>query len=312
MESGAWKLDDELLYGAWNTKMKSLLMPCVEGASVLSWDDLHMVMGTVVQMDQNVLSISAMIFHPYGGFEEADSKLNHDIQIDDLQDRAICIKPGCQITCVGKGIRDDGQKKLHLAADTLILHRPDFSADFSWDAIHLYCGAFGGWSQALCWLSKTRQGTVCSREIFVDHDSDVMQCWAQKFALKFATLPIGKIKVWDAAPKAGFLGAIEDRSWMHAVFSQVNLLMTASPPCVSWSRGGKKRGLQCQEGWSFVESIFNGFLTQACILTFECADDFPQHPEARMVFELLEFLGFKKIWDQIVTLHQLSDCFRTR
>ena len=292
--------------------MKSLLTPCADASPVLSWDDTHLIVGTVVNMNSNVFSISAMTFHPYGGFQVAEPDMTYDVEVDDLHARAISMKPGCQTICMGKGTLDAAQKKLRLDQDALILHRPEFSADFGWDAVHLFCGAFGGWSQAIKWMSRTKLGIVVGREIFIDYDRDVMECWAQKYGAKYGTLPLGKIKIWDAALKVGLLGPIDDRSWMHTLFTQVNLIQTASPPCVSWSRGGKKRGIQCTEGWAFVDSILNGFFTQACILTFECADEFRLHPESKLVCELLLFFGYKKIWEQVVTLHNLSDCFRTR
>ena len=131
-----------------------------------------------------------------------------------------------------------------------MIHRPEFSLDFGREAVHLFCGAFGGWSQALRWMPKSAIGITVGR-IFIDHDVDVMSCWPRKFDEPYYQhLPISKVKIWDAADIVGswVIGPVADRTWLHQMFAQVNLLITASPPCVSWSKGGRRKGVQCQEG----------------------------------------------------------------
>ena len=122
------------------------------------------------------------------------------------------------MTCLGVGCYFPEIRSIQFEKEYQILHRPEFSEDFGWEAGHMFCGAFGGWSQALKWISKTSLGTVVGREIFLDHDVDVMDCWAEKYGRPYVKLPLSKIKVWDAAAKFGILG---DRSWLHALTTQV-------------------------------------------------------------------------------------------
>ena len=138
-----------------------------------------------------------------------------------------------------------------------------------------------------------------------------MDAWAQKHQTQVHILPLRKLKVWDANKRVGILGPVGDHIAWHLLFPQVNLLFTASPPSIGCSLGGKKRGLQCEDGWAFVQAVMDAFYIQACILTLECANEFKRHPILESFSIFLHF-GFRRIGDQVVTYHQLSDCLRTR
>ena len=305
-------LADDLLGGPWKKKMKGLLSPLGMETPVLQWDELSMVVGVVRDLENDVIRSALLPFVPHKGFDQNGPSVPYELIIPDWKASPITFKPGSCITCLGSAVHKPDENRLIFAGKTQILYRPDFSTDFGWDATHLFCGAFEGWSQAFHFLPRTALGVAIGREVFVDLDEDVMMTWSEKHRTPYSRLPIDKVKIWNAAGKQGLLGDVADRSILNAIFSQVNALVTASPPCVSWSKGGKQKGLECEPGWSFIEAVKMSFFMQACILTLECSDEFPRHPQAKLVFGVLSLLGFRRIWDQVVTYHQLADCFRTR
>ena len=312
MDTSVWRLNDELLSGTWNQKMRSLLSACDDSPSVIRWENVCLAMGEAVQVQNDFIIVDQVCFQAFRGFDWANEKKEYQWHIPDLCDRSMNVRPGCHIIGLGQALHKESQRTLVFEPGMQLLFRPEFSEDFGWDALHLFSGGFGGWSQALGWLPKTPLGLTVGREIFVDHDADVMAVWEQKYKIQAKALPIEKMKVWDATLKVGLLGDVKDPSIMHTLTTQVNLLCTASPPCVSWSRGGKQRALQCEEGWAFIDGIVCAFRAQACVLTLECADEFKKDPQAKLVLGLLDFLGYRRIWDQIVTYHHVADCFRTR
>ena len=292
--------------------MKGLLTAFEDNTPVLTWDSIHMIVGNVLEVADTKIIMEPLLFQRYRGFVTDSKGSPFDVHVPDLKDRSLKPRFGCQITCYGRGQFDKTNRSILYAEDSVLIHRPEFSTDFGWEAAHLFCGAFGGWTQALKRLPKTTLGVTVGREMFLDHDADVMECWERKYDEKCITLPTTKVRIWDASDTAGFLGPVADKSWLHHMFTQINLLCTASPPCVSWSKGGLAKGLQCSEGWAFIEAIEAAFCSQACILTFECADDFQPHPQAKLVLGVLSLLGFRRIWDQVVTLHNMADMYRNR
>ena len=292
--------------------MKNILTGFQDNEVLLHWDDLLMLTGAVTQIVDTKVQATLLPFKAYRGFVEKDYSATYEIYLPDLPQRSTGIQKGCLITCIGEGTFCHSNREIFFNEGANILFRPDFSEDFGWDALRLFSGAFCGWSQALNWLQKTPLGIKVSSEIFVDNDQDIMDTWAEKHKTCVYTLPFKKVPIWNVARNVALLGNVNNRTALHMVKSQVNLLLSASPPCISWSMGGKRRGLSCKDGWAFIDAVLNAFYVQACILTFECADEFVKHPHAKLIFDFLAFLGFKRIWDQVVTYHHLADCFRNR
>ena len=198
-----------------------------------------------------------------------------------------------------------------LQKDSYLVPRLELNGALAWNTTHLFSGAFGGWSQAFHWLERNERLILIDREIFVDNDEQMMEIWNQNNESPYVRLPLTKVKVWDAEKKLGVLGDIKNRSIMLSIDARTNHIATVSPPCITWSTGGKGSGLSHEHGWAFIEAIIQCFFMQRDIICFECADAFKKHKHSELVEKLLTLLGFRCVWEQVCPYHQLGDCFRT-
>lgn len=76
----------------------------------------------------------------------------------------------------------------NFSIDSTVHFRPELDCNFGWGCTHLYCGAFGGWNQAVEWIPNAGVGFSPGRHIFVDncevitdlrsvkHDVQVLKC----------------------------------------------------------------------------------------------------------------------------------------
>ena len=172
-------------------------------------------------------------------------------------------------------------------------------------------GGFGGWSQAIRWMDRTHE--VClGQEIFVDRDPLIMSIWDVKHGSKHRQLPLTGDKAWSPTKQLGLCGCISDASLIDACRSQANLITTMSPPCQSWSRGGRGLGLGDSNGRAFLEALFQAFSLQTIAIAAECADDLAVHPHFKVIKALANALGYRLVWDQITTYQQMTSHARSR
>ena len=89
-------------------------------------------------------------------------------------------------------------------------------------------------------------------------------------------------------------------------------MLTLSPPCPSWSRGGKHSGLATDEGFCFLDAIEHVARVRPALAIFECSDGIEAHPHWRVLSAALQLAGYHKVWSQDVAIHQLTSNYRTR
>ena len=89
-------------------------------------------------------------------------------------------------------------------------------------------------------------------------------------------------------------------------------MMTLSPPCPSWSKGGKHSGLATDEGFCFLDAVEHMSRVRPIIALFECSDGIEAHPHWRVLSAALQLAGYKQAWSQDVAIHQLTGNYRTR
>ena len=88
--------------------------------------------------------------------------------------------------------------------------------------------------------------------------------------------------------------------------------MTLSPPCPSWSRGGKHSGLATDEGFCFLDAIEHVSRVRPVLALFECSDGLEAHHHWRVISAAMQLAGYRKVWSQDVAIHQLTCNHRTR
>lgn len=117
-------------------------------------------------------------------------------------------------------------------------------------AVHLFSGSFCGWSQALEAIGKFEQFQHVSQQIYVDSDPRTMQNWANQFVKPVHFGPTPPEHPWCPSSHVGICTPVNDCTLCHQVRVRTNLVGTASPPCVTWSKAGRAQGLNSAAGYS--------------------------------------------------------------
>ena len=311
MVDDALNAADQLLSGVWKDKMRNILTGIARESTILQWNDDMVFVGDVASMGLNQFTIRPWSFQVGKGFQQTEPLSEITVKMISHVPFKRDFLQGETVVCMGKGWMQ-GETTVCLQKEAYVVPRPELAKDLSWSVTHFFCGAFGGWSQAVRWLEKEEGVIAIDREIFLDNSEEVMNTWSRNHNLAFVRAPLTKVKVWSLDRKAGILADVQDRTLMFAVDIRSNHLSTISPPCVTWSRGGKGSGLQNENGWVFIETILQNFRLQVNCMLMECADEFKSHPHACLVEKLLHLLGFRRVWEQISSFHLLSDCLRNR
>ena len=219
--------------------------------------------------------------------------------------------PGMWIGLVAKpGNRLDNE--CIMADDkVLIWNISSYNEAFAWQASHLFSGAYEGWLRAMWWLQNARIGLVFSSHTSVDWNHDVMQTWSANHRKDFLCCPIA-VDYNPADVYVGIQADINDETLVRATSHKTNLIMTLSPPCPSWSRGGKHSGLASDEGFCFLDAIDHVGKVRPILALFECSDGLEAHPHWRALSAAMQLAGYTKIWSQDVAMHQITSNHRTR
>ena len=183
--------------------------------------------------------------------------------------------------------------------------------NLAWNVSHLFSGAYEGWLRSMCWLQQANVGQAFATHTSIDWCPDVMKTWAYNHNKEFWCGPI-KETYNPADTYNGILANICDPSILRASTNKSNLVLTLSPPCPSWSKGGKNSGLATEEGFLFLDAIQHVARSRPVLALFECSDGIEAHPHWRALSAGLQLAGYVKLWSQDVAIHQLTGNHRTR
>ena len=267
------------------------------------------VAGDVAGFGEDWVDLHALRFEPKHGFKCHSDDFLVKVVFDGMLDRCLHFCTGIQIICAGVNTSVD--PSTIILKNAQVCFRPEFEPTLPWDVVHMFCGAFSGWSQAARWLDGNK--TMClGQEIFIDNDPQVMQLWNIKHSATYRTLPLDYKTAWCHAKHVGLCGSISEPSIMGACRSQVNVITTMSPPCQSWSKGGRRAGLDDQNGEAFLDALIAAFSLQTLGIAAECADDIVSHEHFKVVKALAHALGYVLVWDQVTPYHVMTTHARSR
>ena len=182
---------------------------------------------------------------------------------------------------------------------------------FAWNVSHIFSGAYEGWLRAMWWLQQANLGHAFASHTSVDWCPEVMKTWSFNHGRDHLKCPI-PVAFDSTEVFNGILADVSDRTLLRATSHKLNLMMTLSPPCPSWSRGGKHSGLANDEGFCFLDSIEHLAKVRPILALFECSDGLEAHPHWRALSAALQLAGYRKIWSQDLAIHQLTGNHRTR
>ena len=158
-----------------------------------------------------------------------------------------------------------------------IWNLPQLDKHLAWNASHLFAGAYEGWLRAMWWLQQANLGYSFATHTSVDWSADVLMSWSFNHGHKVRQIPIGA----DYNPQETFTGIhadISEVTLLRATSHKSNLVMTLSPPCPSWSRGGRHSGLATDEGFCFLDATQHITRVRPLLAIFECSDGIEAHP----------------------------------
>lgn len=178
--------------------------------------------------------------------------------------------------------------------------------------VHLFCGAFHGWAQALKFLELTCGVIRSETSISIDWDGNVCALAADN---NQAVLILPPWKELGAPITKDVVIACDVASsiWLGAVRTKMNVVWTISFPCPPYSKAkGKGPGLDAVDGKPILHVIGHARKTQPCMLLLENVDSFYDHPHARLIFSLFKWAGYRVTWMQKHDLAPLTDAHRCR
>lgn len=288
----------------------------VESISAPTWtlrlDDKVCIAGVVTAISGDTLSAGLFQFLPHRGFvDAADLRTNYDVVIPRMTERPANLFVGAHVICVGC-ITSSSSSKIVFTETVAVGIRPEFISDMTWSALHLFSGSFSGWTQAAKWISNNVTGVAIGQEIELDAAVEVANAWIADGEGQVLTCPLSPFGAWMPAAKIRVLGQVKDLSVLNLCQHQVNLMVTLSPPCQSWSKGGRLTGLHSLNGIAFVDGLVLAFCSQAILILAECVDELNSHQHFPVIKFIASALGYKMAWTQIASLHKISPHSRNR
>ena len=293
----------------WAAKAKGVFAGLHAGPGVL-WDDVAILAGVFTGSLSDALMIDLGHFAPMKGFL-MEPAVPSTISIPGLQDRALSFHVGDEIICCGR-IQQQSTTSWKADSQVTLTKRPVFEAAAAWDFLHLFSGAFNGWEQAVNQIAQHVCTFRIGAQVCVDFDAEVTQIWIERYRKPSHVGPLLPRRAFEFHPHAFVHTKIFDHTILHLLAPQVNLYLTASPPCQPWSRGGRSAGLACPEGWAFADAIRTAIAGQPHLLAFECVDELASHSHFALLEAMLQWGGYSCAWQCVVPFHHLAHVHRSR
>lgn len=303
---------DRLLVEPWKGRIRAFLAAHREASHLLRVDDKVLIAGNVVMINDAFIELLPCEFHPGVGFAVAKPGSKTMRLSLDMSRRSIAPKAGDQIICYGMQVQAASWETLAFGDDAIVVFRAQWRPEEPLHVLHLFSGAYCGWSRALRWMAHALPLVNVATEVCIDHDPKIMEAWSCQHGIrhqKGTTLSTAPV---DLASKAGICTSVGDKSLLNCWPYENNAITTASPPCISWSQGGRLLGLNCCEGFAMAETAMLVEVQQPLLIFLEGADTTISHDHFPLVECMLNLVGYRKVWDQVVGQHLLSHNQRTR
>lgn len=149
---------------------------------------------------------------------------------------------------------------------------------------------------------RSELGIGFSQQVEIDASLDIARVWEASTPEKIRKCPISPFGTWTPSNLIRIVGQVADPTLLNLSQFHVNLVHTMSPPCTSWSKGGRRQGLATDNGIAFVDALVFAHSSQAILIAAECADDIITHDHFQIVMFVAKMLGYRRVWTQITPL----------
>ena len=229
----------------------------------------------------------------------------------------VCIPVGCNCFTAGMWfgfknaiISQQHPLKVEIGSKSAIWSISGYEKSLPISLVHLCAGAFGGWDRAFKWLNNERVifNPTC---VAIESDFETLKTWSVANEATIYHGPIDPSVVLEGCNN-GVLSPIQDFTWYNCCRQQVNILFTASPPCQTWSNGGKQQGLEAENGMTFIQVVADVKWVRPIACLIECSDTVPSHKHYPVIQASFRYIGYRQVWSQVVPLHDFTGMKRTR
>ena len=228
-----------------------------------------------------------------------------------VEHKRVDFAPGMLIGIHTKSVNRSEPCKVVADESVPVWNISSFDRCLAWNVTHLFAGAYEGWLRSMWWAQQANLGLSFATHTSADWCPEVMKTWGYNHGRPVQQCPI-PVTYNPVESINGILADISDLTLLRASANKSNLLMTLSPPCPSWSRGGKHSGLATDEGFCFLDAIEHVARVRPVLALFECSDGIEGHPHWRVLSAAMQLAGYSKVWSQDVAIHQITSNFRTR
>ena len=216
--------------------------PTLDGCTVTA--------GEVIDFGHDFVHMLQAPFVPMRGFDLASKDCRSCIiRVPQATERSISLCRGGRVVIAGplNSVKVDGE--ICFDSKAVVIHRPELQTDLTWTVVHAFSGVFGGWKQAIHWLSKKGSSAIFGRHISVDASEEVMRVWEAKHEKKAFCAPLlptlshaswtwgfGEslsVSLWDG-PRINGILCCASLTWVspsHALLNHIS-----APSCVLQSR----------------------------------------------------------------------------
>ncbi len=290
----------------WSSRIKSILVDPVLNENFTSWPNVVSAFAFINSASEDCLNCELGYHEPFVGPKLIHPTIHCTLNIPPPHD----FLGGTWIGFCNAIVVARQPPRLHLDQKSAIWNISTLETSCPTVVGHMFSGAFSGWERAFNWCKVNK----INKPMFsyaIDSDPMVGRIWAshENVELFRGFVPLNFKTSFD---NVMINTTIQDKSWYNLNRFVANLLMTASPPCQSWSLGGKKTGLHSENGMSFIDCINSARWVRPVAIMLECSDQVPHHSHFAVITMCFSFAGYKHHWSQIISLDELTGMNRTR
>ena len=292
------------LHEPWCSELRSILVSSVDTGGNIG--DHVMTYGISVLSNGDSLFGHKVDFRPFHGLIQS----NIDLVVESSGCDIPSIPGGTMFGISNAKLITKEPYKIQVTQQSQFWTVSDFERSWQPSYCHFFSGAFEGWSRAIEWAHH-QFGLGFSQAISIDQDEDVMKVWSLRNNAPVLRPPF-QLSAHIFEPLVGIAANIREHTWVNKCRFLSNFWVTMSPPCISWSMGGRATGLEHDAGMAFVFAIDKIKQLRPMGVAGECADATPKHPHCKFLKALMNFAGYRLVWDSVETLHHLSPMMRNR
>ena len=287
--------------------MRSLLVDECLTSSSFQWADELSSTAFTSEVSSTGIQCELAWFEPYNGPKLYEPTLKCEISVPF---ECNSFTAGMWIGFKDAHVIQRDPLKVEIGKKSAIWCIPSVEKTLPISLVHLCAGAFGGWDRAFKWLD-TERVIFSPTNIAIEADHETLKTWSVANDAIIYAGPIDPSETFKGC-NIGILCPIQDCTWYNSCRQQINLLFTASPPCQTWSNGGKKQGLESENGMTFMQVVANAKWVRPIICLVECSDTVPGHKHYPIILAAFRYCGYRRCWSQIVPLHDFTGMRRTR